>query len=418
MALFYTHSKFKRGGIVYQKSAVLDDIELGEDMLMLLGDDHFSAFVSDDYRSELEKMLQNVSGDSPRYNKLRFECSEELIDRAHLDILLELLEAEFVKHEDYLTMVTKLTEMVGVFLDTGRFEEVLEAYNALKSHNLARRFSVEASGAIDYYFHSPETIRQVVDAVRTWGRKDRDATVRLIKALRAPLTEPLLDQLAEEQDAAQRKFYLSVLVALGSDIQAYAVSRLNDSRWYVVRNMLYLVRECNCRSAVEPVRRLVKHENPQIALEAVRTLLVFKTPDAVPFLKTFLRSEHPDHRTRAVRLAGAQMVREAVPILTELLEKRDLLGTASIEKTEVVRALGSIGDPRAVQALMKIWKSHALFNRNLLVELKTEVFRNLDAYPVEAVRPLLEAGRSGSIPAVRDLCEQYLSRNRGNGVNS
>lgn len=391
----------------YQKSAVLDDIDLGEDVLKLFGDDHFSSFVSAEYKKQLEAMLNTVSGESLKYDKLREECREEVVDRANLDILLELLEADFLKPEDYLTMVTRLTEMVGDFIDTGRFEEVLEAYNALKSHELARRFSNEASSAIDYYYHSPEFIGKFVESMGLYGRKDRDATVRLARALRRSLIEPLIASLAEEKDATMRKFYLSVLVSLGTDVQPYAVKRLGDGKWYVVRNMLYLLRECNCRRAADAVRRLAKNENPQISLEAVRTLLHFGTPDAAPFLKTFLQSGDAAVRSGAVRLAGTSRIKEAVPILLQLLEKRDLLGIEAFYKTDIVRALGDIGDPRAIPALARLCKSRTLFYREHLDNLKTEVFRSLDGYPAESVKPLIELGRESRHPAIREICEQF-----------
>lgn len=397
----------------YRKSAVLDDIDLGEDVLKLFGDDQFSSFVSDDYKKQLEAMLSTVSGESCTYDKLREQCREETIDRTNLDILLELLDAAFVKPDDYLTMVTRLTEMVEDFMGTGRFEEVLEAYNALKSHELTRRFSNEASSAIDYYYHSPEFIGKFVGAMRLYGRKDRDATVRLARALRRSLIEPLISSLAEEKDAAMRKFYLAVLAAIGTDVQPHAVKRLGDGRWYVVRNMLYLLRECQCRRAADSVRRLVRHNNPQISLEAVKTLLHFGTPDAVPYLKTFLQNGDATVRSGAVRLAGSCRVKDAVPILLQLLDKKDLLGLEAFYKTDIVRALGDIGDPAAIPSLIRLCRSRVLIYREHLDDLKIEVFRSLGGYPAEAVLPLLAMGRESKNPAIREACEQFASQTPG-----
>jgi len=41
----------------YNKTAVLHDIELGDDVIKLFGDDSFHAFVSEEYQQELDRML-------------------------------------------------------------------------------------------------------------------------------------------------------------------------------------------------------------------------------------------------------------------------------------------------------------------------------------------------------------------------
>lgn len=397
----------------YQKSAVLHDIEIGGDMLKLFGDDSFHTYAGEEYQQQLERMLASLSVDSTRQEELRAECSEEILDRVHLNILLELLEADFVTYDDYLAMVTKLTEMVTAFLETGRFEEVLEAYNALKSHGLTHKFSEAARSALEYFFYAPGTVGRFLEAIRIWGRKDRDATIRLVKALRQQLMEPLLTQLAEEDDAVLRKFYLSILTALGTDLHSHILGRLGDDRWYVVRNMLYLVRDSNCKAALDQVRKLTKHDNPQLCAEAVRTLLHFRTGDALPHLKSLLTHADPDIRMRAVRIAGAAQVREAVPILTRMLGEKDLLGTGTSVKADVVRSLADIGDPGAIPSLVKLFKSRTIFNRRHLEDLKLEIFKNLEGYQPDAVQPLIELGLAAKNPAVRELSRQYQARFRG-----
>ena len=60
--------------------------------------------------------------------------------------------------------------------------------------------------------------------------------IRLARALRRTIIIPLFNVLDEEKDASMRKFLLSMLEAIGSDVIPLAVKRLADSRWFVVRN--------------------------------------------------------------------------------------------------------------------------------------------------------------------------------------
>jgi len=74
--------------------------------------------------------------------------------------------------------------------------------------------------------------------------------------------------------------------------------------------MIYLIRECKGTGEADKIRKLVRHDNATIRMEAVKTLLHFRTPDAISHVRTFLQSEDPDVRKATIRLAGTYKVRE------------------------------------------------------------------------------------------------------------
>lgn len=392
----------------YHDTAVLHDIELGDDVFKLFGEDNFHSYVGKEYQRELERMLEVKAEDNAGFLRFRKECEEEAVDREALEIVLELLDEDYLTPEDFLTLITKLSELVNVFTETGRFEEILNTYNTLITHVLSGKFKNEASSIVDYFFHSEEFISKLVDSFRLWGRKDREGASRLARALRRSLIIPLLDALEEEKDASMRKFLLSMLEAIGSDVIPLAVLRLADSRWFVVRNMICLIRDCNGKKQLEKIRKFLKHENANVRMEALRTLLHFKTLDAIPQLRACLQSEVQDVRTDAVRLAGIFRVKEAVPYLIRYLEKRDLFGTEAYYKTDLVRALGEIGDVRAVETLEKIFHTRALFYRGDLEGLKVEIFRSLENYPLESVKKLIHLGLGSRNEEIHTLSEKLL----------
>ncbi len=391
-----------------KNTAVMDDIELDKDILTLFQEDRFTSFVNEDYQRELSKMLQSTAEGGHKLDGLKEECRDEVIDRFVIESMLELLETDFIKDEHYLNLITKLTEFINIFIETGRFEEILEVYNTLISHSLSGRFSHHASSMVEYYFRSEEFIAKLVDAIRLWGRQNRLGALRLARALKHSLIPPLLNSLIEESDASIRKFLLVTIGELGTDVAPYVVKWLNDDRWYIIRNMLYIVRESNARKYVDQIKKFAKHKKPEVCIEAVKTLLHFKTPDAVPFLKLYLKSNNTELRNKAVRLAGTYKVKGAVPYLNALLEKKDMFGTESYYKIDVVRALGEIGDRSSVDILIKIYRSKTFLYKDNLEQLKTEVFRNLDNYHLDYIRPLVELGLSSKNQEVSSISEKLI----------
>jgi hypothetical protein len=391
--------------------AVVDDVELDEDILKLFDEDHFKAYVSDDYQRDLSDMLAKSSEHyGLKHEELIEECREEVVDWAMLGVMIEVLESDWVSGEDYLALITKLSEYTLVFIETGRFEEILYIYNTIASHSFNDRVKSDASNMIEYFFHSEDFVAKFIDATRLWGRKDREGAFRLAKALKRSVILPLINALLSEPDPIMRKFFLSVLKAIGPDVNPYVINKLKDKRWFVIRNMLYLLRECDGRPYLSYIRKFVKHNNVSICIEAVRTLLHFNTPDALPFLKLYLRSDNEDLRRAAVKLAGSCRAKEAMPYLIRILEKRDLFGVASISKTEAVLALGDIGDRSAVKALMSLYNSRSLFYREYLQELKVEIFRTLEKYPADSIQELLAAGLRSDNGEIRSISERLMVR--------
>jgi HEAT repeat protein len=391
--------------------AVVDDVELGEDILKLFDEDNFKTYVSEDYQRDLSNMLAKSSERFVlKQAALKEECRDDVIDRAMLGVMIEILESDWVSGDDYLDLITRLSEYTLVFIETGRFEEILDVYNVIASHSLNSRFKHDASNMIEYFFHSQDFVAMFIDAIRLWGRKDREGAFRLAKALKRSVIPPLINALLSEADPIMRKFYLSVLRAIGPEVNPYVIKKLNDKRWFVVRNMLYLLRECEGRAYVSYVKKFVKHKNTSIRMEALKTLLYFNTPDAIPFLKLYLRSENEDIRRATVRLAGSCRAKEAVPHLISILEKRDIFGVASVSKTEAVQALGDIGDRAAVGPLLALYNARSLFYREYLEELKVEIFRTLENYPPDSVQGLLVVGLRSENEEIRSICERLLAR--------
>ncbi len=72
--------------------AVVDDVELGEDILKLFDEDHFKTYVSEDYQRDLSEMLAKSSERFVlKQTALKEECRDDVIDRTMLGVMIEIL---------------------------------------------------------------------------------------------------------------------------------------------------------------------------------------------------------------------------------------------------------------------------------------------------------------------------------------
>jgi HEAT repeat protein len=406
-------NKSKKFGfdLLLGNKAVVDDIEIDEDVMQLFFEDNFWSFVNDKYRGELSAMLsapaEAAGAEAAAVEGLASECSDEAIDRAASEVLVEALETGSQTEEFRRSLAYRLTEFAVGFVETGRFREALDIHNALSSE-------AAPEVALDF-FHSAEFMSQLMEALKLWGRKSREAAVTLALALKPHVIRPMLEALSQEGSAGTRRYLLSLLGEMGDEVVGEALKMLEDGPWYVQRNMLYLIRTTGGEKHLAHARKFAKHENAKVRMEAVMTLLDFGAPEAASHIISYLQGQDAEARDWAIRQAGNHRVAQAVPHLISLLEKKDLLGTESHLKTPVVVALGKIGDPRALVPLLKICNARTLLYKGYLEELKVEIYKSLDNYPAEARRPLVEAGLKSRNDEIRAISRRLSGRPPGRG---
>ena len=396
-------------GITDKGKSFMDDIEIDDDIAKLLQEDHFKTFVSGEYQKQLEMIVKGIEAEgSQLLEELKQDSTERELDRAFSEIILELLESDSINREDYLKILTKLSELVDFFLETGRFQEICDIYNRIYSHSLSGRFQTEASGMLEYFFQSEQFIPRLMETFMLWGRYDRESATALAKVLKLYLITPLLDAFSEQTDPNLRKFLLYLLSNMGGEAAQAAVRKLDDEREYVIRNMISLIRECGIKSYARYIKPFARHKDKKIGIEAVKTLLHLSEQGASSYLKEYMRSDDPELREQAVVLSGTYRVKDMVPYLLEFLEKRDIFGSEAYYKIPVIKTLAQIGDPRAMEPLMKLYAKRSFLPSKALNELKLEIFRNLRYYPPDVVKPFIDLGLSSKDREIKSISERLL----------
>ncbi|MEF9475175.1 MAG: HEAT repeat domain-containing protein [Candidatus Mariimomonas ferrooxydans] len=399
-----------KGGL-YGGDSHIDDIELSEEMMKLFEEDKFEDFVDKQYQKDLEKMLEAKEVKySPLTEKIKKTMNPEVMDSAFSAVILELTGFDRIKREDYLKLLTRLSELTDTFLETGRFEDVLNIRNTIYSQTLTGNFRDESSSMVEYFFHSEQFVSRLLEVFNIWGREQREHAFKLVRMLKLNLVNPMLDALSEEERPSQRKFYLSMLSQLGRDVLQEAVKRLGDERWYVIRNMIYLIREIKGKDYISKIRPLIRHKNEKVCIEALKTLVHFNTPDASSNLKLFLTGKNPKIKEEAIKLSGSYRMQEAVPYLINILEKQSILGEELHYKTLAVKALGKIGDPSALNALRKLYSSKSLLYKGAFREIKLEIIRSLDNYPFEQAGPIIELALVSGDDEAKTLAKKLISK--------
>ena len=395
-------------------NAVVHDIEILKETAGMFNEEHLAHFKNEGVLDALSFSLRTAAGDAEIQTSIIAECTEEAITEAYFDVLLQILESTSLDEDAYRKLQGRLSALVELFSEVGEFEKLLDLLNSLKTQSLQGKWSVDAAVMMRKIFSSDKINTKVVEAVRQYGRKQRESAYKLTSALRSFIIPYMLDALSEESDTSTRRFIISLVASVRRDAVDHIAKRLNESLWYITRNMLYLIRECRGTSCTSAVRGFLEHEVPLVRLEALRTLLSFQDPDAYAYVTKFLKSDVFQLQEGAVRLAGAYRIKHAVPHLKKLLREKDIRKRSNFKRV-IVRALGRIGDSRAVNDLLNICNSTSGLRKDEFDKLQIEIFRTLHNYPVATIRPLIDYGMHS---ANKEIVAIIMKLKKGNDLST
>ena len=106
-------------------------------------------------------------------------------------------------------------------------------------------------------------------------------------------------------------------------------------------------------------------KNPKVSLTALKCLLNVKDSYAIETIREHLASNSEELFQQALTLSGSFKIKESVGDLIRLLNKQEVTGADILNKIPIVRVLGDIADPQALDVLRVIaFKEEYLLQEN------------------------------------------------------
>ncbi len=207
---------------------------------------------------------------------------------------------------------------------------------------------------------------------------------------------------------ALRQSLMATIFSLGKPAMQACIQRLNDPRWYLVRNLIILLRRFDDPAVMPPLRRLIGHNHPKVHLEALKTYRHFKDPKFDRYLQRELQHEDPERRKNAAFLArhskGALVHRELLGLLGRGRSEADYA-----IRSVAVKSLAEIGDAAFLPAMQAACATRNLLRPAQHKKFKTEILRSLVHYPAHAARPWLAELAADPKGEFADLARRLLA---------
>ncbi|MDP2690158.1 MAG: HEAT repeat domain-containing protein, partial [Deltaproteobacteria bacterium] len=203
----------------------------------------------------------------------------------------------------------------------------------------------------------------------------RPAIQRMLAFAGTEAAELLLTAIIEAPEAATRRSLFNALVLFGPAIRKQVEARLSSPEWYVARQMVALLGELGDPQALDAIEKAYEHADARVKREVLKSLMKISSPRSTEMLLRALNEDDQTLMTQAIISLGVLKDSSVIDVLGSIALKRESFADLMEPKKEAIKALGVIGDPRAVPLLTRILFKKVWFGRKT-----NEEARSLAAY--------------------------------------
>ncbi len=379
----------------------------------------------DEDESDLEKLLSQTVSETPlkerdvyfltsnELDRLRSEVENE-VDPVFVfnaaDILFEILGLEKEK-EPYQVTANLLLRILDGLLTLGEFQKASDMlkrlYIMIKTYELMD-WQVESVHKLIESAGDEVRIERIGNILeRETGIRPEDVNEYLI-LLQQNSIRPLIKLLGELKNSKTRRVICDALSEIGKNAIELFTPFIDDRRWYLVRNIAYILGRIGKEKAFPHLQKAFYHEELRVRREAVQALGLIGGPKAVSLLIKALVDK--DGRIRAMSAINLGKMGKNIGLaaLLEVVQSKDFQKKEPSEMKAFLDAVGMVGSNEAVPVLQQMLERKSLFGMGKKDDIRFGVANALAMIGTPEARALLEKGRESKEEPIRNACQQAL----------
>ncbi|OGP80515.1 MAG: hypothetical protein A2V86_11750 [Deltaproteobacteria bacterium RBG_16_49_23] len=374
---------------------------------------------------DLEKMLSQTVRETPLRDRSVYFLTPEEVDHLRnevegeidpafvfnvIDILFEVLTLE-QEQEPYQDAVNLLLKMLDGLLTLGDFQRASELLKRL--YILVKTYELKDWQA--------KAIHQLIESggdevrIERIGKiLEREAEIRLenvneyLILLQQSSVKPLIKLLGELKNSKARRVICDALSEIGKNVIELFTPFIDDRRWYLVRNIAYILGRIGKEKALPYIQKAFNHDELRVRREAVQALGLIGGPKAVSLLIKALIDK--DARIRAMSAINLGRIGKNVGLfaLLEVVQSKDFQKKEPAEMKAFLDAIGMVGSNEALPVLQQMIERKSLFGIGKKDETRPGVANALAMIGTPEARAILEKGINSKEESIRNACQQAL----------
>jgi HEAT repeat protein len=280
-----------------------------------------------------------------------------------LKLLLERL-ATCGNNDTYLILARQAAACANVIL-SGQ-----EPYRLLPLLELLAAHENEGARSITMREHARFALEQIITGgyalqfVLEQTGRDSGISKRALRAVLrvggAAAIAAAIEMMGSTGSFKVRKTLSTTLGNLGEAAVPVLISLMNDSRWFITRNICAILGSIASREALTALTNCLHHPDLRVRKEAIRSLARLGGPDAEAAIVSILRGSDTALYAQTIASLGGIKSKSSVGELMQIVFSRDLFLKSLPIKIDALAAIASIGDRQVTPQLVTLFEERYL----------------------------------------------------------
>lgn len=339
---------------------------------------------------EISFLKQQISQDDHRHMLNDF-----------VQIIFEVLDREH-DEDELLEMANTLEKILDSLLVVGDFSLAQNLITRLREMpqtypHISPAKTILLEGLIERQ-GTPAKVAQLTKVLNQESPSDPKDIYNFLIRLNKTAVPSLTELLGELRHLKNRKIVCDALTHICREEVDLLGRKVGDKRWFVVRNIVFVLGNTGNPKALEYFRKTLRHPEPRVRKETLRSLVKFTDGAVGELLEEALKDGDTQVRAQAVRALAERNERKSSPAILQITRNEEFVERDYEEKKEFFLALGRLADESVLEFLKE-----NLWRRNWFKKAKIEEMRQCAAHAL---------GINGSPEASAILEEAAHSDNR------
>jgi hypothetical protein len=327
-----------------------------------------------------------------------------------LDILFDILVLEKEK-DPFQDAINTLNKLLEAFITLGEFQRAADlikrVYITLKTFEFA---DWQGDALKEFILNAGDDsqIERIGRMLEKEGKIRLEEMRSYLVLLQANSIKPLVKVLGELKNSKSRRVICDALAESGKNSIDLFVPFLDDRRWYLARNITYILGRIGKEQAFPYLHKAFNHGEIRVRREAVQSLGLIGGQRATGLLVRALND--PDIRIRcmaAINLGKVGKAAGLIPLL-EVIQAREFHKKERAEIRAFFEAVGMASSNESIPVLQQLLERKSLFGRGKMDEIRLGAASALSMIGTPEAKAVLELGKDSKDESIREACLQAL----------
>jgi len=327
-----------------------------------------------------------------------------------IDILFEILALE-KSPQPYQETTGALQKLLDGLITLGEFQkasELLTRVNIILNTYELKDWQVDAIRQLSDKAGEPQRIEKIGKILDKGEEIRLEEVSNYLTLLKPNSIQPLIKVLGELNNSRARRMLCEVLIEIGKGNMELIIPFIDDHRWFLVRNIAYILGRMGKESALPTIQKALNHEEARVRREAIQALGIIVSSKAFDLLGKALNDQDDRNRSMAALNLARVGKKASLPALLEVVQAKDFFKRDSAEIKAFFDAIGMVGSNDAIKPLEKLLEQKSWFGMGKKDEIRLRAASALALIGTAEARSTLEAGRNSKDENIRQACLQAM----------